>query len=402
MVKWLFKWLAIAVLFIVITGFIPAWLGAFGLYWERYATVFLTNPLDPKFEWYKPLEKVEGNFTGPLPTATDEETPFPKSVLDLAEDYAGAHQTDALLVAYRGKLIFEKYWNQKEPDSLFAAHSMTKSLPAIMVGIAIAEGYIRSADESVSVYLPEWDKAGRRDVTIRHLLTMSSGIQESYDFKPQSMRMKRTMGLDIVTANLSIPIRFKPGQVFAHFNPNSQLLGIILERATGQRFGEYLSRKLWKPIGAHDAFLFVDQPEGMVHTDCCMWSAIEDWVRIGELLRNKGEWNGEQIVPAAWVEEMLTSSWANPNYGMQLWLGKVHEEYRRYDPEMDTFANYHSEPYMDEDIFYLDGLGKKRLYVLPSRELVILRTGPNSSEWDDARIPNILSRALIAMEENNN
>jgi CubicO group peptidase (beta-lactamase class C family) len=400
MVKWIFKWLTIAVLFVVITGFVPAWLGVFGLYWERYATTFLTNPLDPKFEWYKPLEKVEGNFSELLPLASKEDNPFPDSVLELAADYAGANDSEALLIAYQGKLIFERYWNNKDPDSLFAAHSMTKVLPALLIGMAMEDGYIRSIDDPVSDYLSEWDVDKRQGITIRHLLTMSSGVQESYDFRPTSARMKRAMGTDIVTPNIGVEIRFKPGQVFAHFNPNSQLLGIILQRATRQRFGDYLSKKLWKPIGAHDAFLFLDQPGGMVHTDCCMWSAIQDWMRIGELLRTKGMFNGEQIVPASWIDQMVTPSQTNPNYGMQLWLGNIYEEYRRYDPETDTFANYHSEPFMAEDVIFLDGLGKKRLYVIPSFGLVILRTGPNHSEWDDARVPNILTRALIAIAAN--
>jgi hypothetical protein len=79
---------------------------------------------------------------------------------------------------------------------------------------------------------------------------------------------------------------------------------------------------------------------------------------------------------------------------MQVWLGNEYEEYRRYDPDTSTFANYHAEPFAADDVFFLDGLGKKRLYVVPSRELIILRTGPNDSEWDDSRLPNMFINAL--------
>lgn len=394
MIKGLLKWIGVAILLLIIAGFVPATMGTYGLFWERYSTSFLTNPLNPKYDWYKPLEAVPGDFSTRIPKATDEENPFPDSLMALAADYAESHGSDALVIAYRGKVVYEEYWNNQRANSLFPVHSMTKTLPAILIGHAIADGYIESPDVSASVFLPEWDDDKRRGITIRHLLNMSSGVQESYDFKPTSMRMQRVMGTDITPANLAVQIEYAPGLVFAHFNPNSQLLGVIIERATGYRFSEYLAEKLWQPLGARDAFLFVDQPGGMVHTDCCMWSAIRDWIRVGELLRNRGVFNGRQIIPEGWVDQMLTPSPANPNYGMGVWLGTEYEEYRRYDPGVATFANYHSEPFAADDVFFLDGLGKKRVYVVPSRDLIILRTGPGSSEWDDSRLPNILIMAL--------
>jgi len=394
MIKGLLKLVGVGLVIAVVGGFIPAAMGMYGLYWERWTTALMGNPLDPKFEWYKPLEEVPGDYTNPVPTASADENPFPESLFEVAAEYAGSHASDSLIVAYRGKRVFEQYWNFQGPDSLFPGHSMTKVWPAILIGHAIADGYIESPDVSASVFLPEWDDAKRRGITIRHLLNMASGVQESYDFTPTSMRMQRAMGLDITAANLGVEIRHEPGEVFSHLNPNPQLLGIIVERATGQRFSEYMSEKLWRPLGAHDALLFLDSPGGMVHTDCCSWSVIMDWIRIGELLRNKGVYNGRQIIPAGWVDEMLTPSPANPNYGMQVWLGTEYEEYRRYDPDTATFANYHAEPFAADDLFFLDGLGKKRLYVIPSRELVILRTGPNDSEWDDSRLPNMFINAI--------
>ena len=143
-----------------------------------------------------------------------------------------------------------------------------------------------------------------------------------------------------------------------------------------------------------DAFFFVDTHGGMVHTDCCMWASIRDLVRAGEMLMHKGVFKGSQIIPAGWVEEMTKPSKANVNYGMQLWIGKEFVEYRLYDPSTTTFKNYHSEPFQVDDVFFLDGLGKKRLYVVPSKSMVILRTGPNSSEWDDSKLPNLLIGAL--------
>lgn len=394
MIGHFFKGIGLAIAAALVFGFIPAMFGTYGLYWQRWTTSLLTNPVEPPFDWYQPLEAVVGNFQGPVPSVRPGAHPFPEDALTAAAEYAAQHGSDALLVAWRGRLVHEQYWNGRAPDSLFAAHSMTKVFPALMIGLAIADGYIESPDVSASVFLPEWNDDEHRGITIRHLLNMSSGVQETYDFKPRSMRMQRIMGLDIVPANLAVEIRHPPGTVFAHFNPNSALLGIIVERATGRRVADYLSEKLWRPLGAHDAFLFVDRPGGTAHTDCCSWSAIQDWIRVGELLRNRGVFDGRQVIPAGWVDEMIRPSGANRNFGMQLWLGTEWEEYRRYDPELETYANWHSEPFAADDVFFLDGLGKRRLYIVPSYELVILRTGPNDSEWDDSRLPNILIRAL--------
>jgi len=265
---------------------------------------------------------------------------------------------------------------------------------ALLMGHAIEDGFIDSVDIPAATFIEEWKGSNKENIQIGDLLNMASGIQESYNFQPTSPRIQRIMGLDIVAPNIAAETKGKPGTAFMHVNPNSQILGIIIERATGQRFSEYFSEKIWQPLGARDAFFFADKQDGMIHTDCCMWASVRDVVRVGEMLMNKGIFNGNQIIPTGWVDEMIQPSKANVNYGMQLWIGKEFVEYRPYDPSTTIFANYHSEPFQVNDVFFLDGLGKKRLYVIPSKSLVILRTGPNSSEWDDSKLPNLLIGAL--------
>jgi CubicO group peptidase (beta-lactamase class C family) len=263
-----------------------------------------------------------------------------------------------------------------------------------MIGHAIADRYIGSVDEPVYRYLAEWDDAEHRDITIRHLLHMASGLKESYNFAPWSQRMQRVMGTDIVAANLAADVAGTPGVKFAHINPPAQLLGVIIERASGKRFGDYLAEKFWKRIGARDAQLFVDRPGGMVHTDCCMWTAIQDWARVGEVLRNRGMWNGNQVIPVGWVGEMLVASPAYRNFGMMVWLGNEYERRRSYDPDVEAFTNFHSEPFA-APLFFLDGLHMQRVWVVPSKELVIVRTGGSSPDWDEAKLPNLLIRGVI-------
>ena len=369
-------------------------MGAYGLFWERWTTSLLSNPLNPRLSWYTPLEKTTGNFSQPLDTLASEDSAIQQDVLQEASDYAELHGSDSLVIQHNGKIVYENYWNDTKPESLFALHSITKTMNALLMGHAIEDGFIDSVDIPAATFIEEWKGSNKENIQIRDLLNMASGIQESYNFKPTSSRIQRIMGLDIVAPNIAAETKGKPGTAFMHVNPNSQILGIIIERATGQRFSEYFSEKIWQPLGARDAFFFVDTHGGMVHTDCCMWASIRDIVRVGEMLMNKGIFNGNQIIPTGWVDEMIQPSKANVNYGMQLWIGKEFVEYRPYDPSTTIFANYHSEPFQVNDVFFLDGLGKKRLYVVPSKSLVILRTGPNSSEWDDSKLPNLLIGAL--------
>ena len=392
MIKKFLKWLGIGIFIIIVGGFLPATLGVYGLFWERWTTSLLGNPLNPKLSWYTPQETISGNYSEALLTSKDSE--IPPNVFQEANDYAELHGSDGLVIQHQGEIVFENYWNDKQPDSLFALHSMTKTMNALLMGHAIADGFIDSVDIPAATFLVEWKGSEKEAIQIRDLLNMASGLQESYDFSPSSARIQRMMGLDIIQPNIDVGIDSAPGQVFSHVNPNSQLLGIIIERASGQRISDYLSEKIWKKIGARDALFYVDKPGGMVHTDCCMWASIRDMVRIGEMLMHKGVFQGRQIMPSGWIEEMIQPSKANVNYGMQLWMGNDFAEYRPYDARMTTFANYHSEPYKADDVFYLDGLGKKRLYIIPSKSLVILRTGTNSKEWDDAKLPNLFIEAL--------
>ena len=392
--KKVLKWIGIGFSIIIIGGFIPATLGAYGLFWERWTTSLLGNPLNPRLSWYTPLEKTMGNFSQPLATLAKENVLNLQDVFQEASNYAELHGSDSLVIQHNGKIVYENYWNDTKPESLFALHSITKTMNALLIGHAIEDGFIDSVDIPAATFIEEWKGSSKEKIQIRDLLNMASGIQESYDFSPTSTRIERIMGLDIVTPNIAAETKGEPGTAFLHVNPNSQILGIIIERATGKRFSKYFSEKIWQPLGARDAFFFVDKQDGMIHTDCCMWASVRDVVRVGEMMLNKGVFNGNQIIPSGWVDEMLIPSKANVNYGMQLWLGNEFVEYRPYDPGTTTFANYHSEPFQADDVFFLDGLGKKRLYVIPSKSLVILRTGSNSSEWDDSKLPNLLIGAL--------
>ncbi len=388
------KWLLIVIAVIGVLIYLPSRLEWYGIYAKRYAISLTGNPMSPARAWYDPQELVAGGEPVPLGVWAEDENPIDPAVSREAASWAEQQDSDSLVVLYKGQLAHASYFNDRTPETEFSTHSLTKVLTSILVGHAIADGYMESVDQPAADFLPEWDTDERRGITVRDLLNMAGGLEETFAFYPGSARLARTMGTDIVTANLEVGIYAPPGTAFSHANPNSQVAGIVVERATTKRFADYLSEKLWAPLGLRDGLLFLDRPDGMVHTDCCMWTAIEDWVRIGQAMLQDGCYAGQQIIPEGWVDEMTTPSAANENYGMQLWLGTSHERLRKYDPNIEFMGNVHSEPFVADDIFFLDGAGDQRLYMIPSRQLVILRTGHDGPEWDDAMLPNMFTRAV--------
>lgn len=366
------------------------------LFWKRYFRAMTIDIFEPPLDWYSPGERVAGGGAVPLPTATPEEAGVDRAALEAAAEYAGAHNSEALVVARDGKVIFERYWHGTGPDTVFSSHSFHKTLVGMLVGAAIADGRIDSADQPAQDFLPEWAGDGRAKVTLRHLLTMTAPIRLDFKYHPFSSSIRTFIGTDLVRENLKLPMDGEPGAAFAHLNTNTQSLGIVLERATGRRYADYLSEKLWQPIGAGDGQLWLDREGGMPHTDCCYLSRTIDWIRVGELLRNDGVWNGRRLLPEGWVREMTRGSTANPNYGFQVWVGSPYAAERRYFPGDERAVNRASEPYAADDVFFLDGYGKKRVFIVPSKGLVILRTGKDSQEWDDARIPNLLIRGTAS------
>ncbi len=388
------RWILIVIAVAGVAVYLPARLGWYGVYAKRYVISLSGNPMNPSRAWYDPQERVAGGHPIPLEVWPEAENPIDASVYREAALWAQQQASDSLVVLYRGRLAHASYFNARTLESEFSAHSLTKVLTSILAGHAIADGYMESVDQPAADYLPEWDTDERRGITVRNLLNMAGGLEETFAFWPGSPRLARTIGTDIVAANLAVGIYAPPGAAFSHANPNSQIAGIVVERAVGMRFADYLSEKLWTPLGLRDGWLLLDRPGGMAHTDCCMWTAIEDWIRIGQTLLQNGCHAGQQVIPEGWVDEMTTPSAANGNYGMQLWLGTSHERLRTYDPDVDFMANLHSEPFVADDVFFLDGAGDQRLYMIPSRELVILRTGKDGPAWDDARLPNLFTRAV--------
>lgn len=351
--------------------------------WIRRMATYPENPIT-EVEWYEPREVIPGRRGAELPEA--RRNLIPSAVLAKAEAWCDARNSSALLVVHRGEIVLERYWRGHHAAAFTNSMSMAKTLVALLVGIAIDDGSLTSLDASASQWLTEWAGDKRSRITLRQLLQMCSGLGSAkHDNDPTSDIGYMYLGTDSLYIVAGVGLAEKPGTRFEYNSINTQALAIILERATGQRFAEYLSEQLWIPIGATDASVWLDDEGGLAKAAGGVFATARDWVRVGLLIQRRGRADGKQVVPADYIAAMMTPSPLEPDYGLHLWLGNDGIRSEEED---------HDEPFVAEDLLYLDGKHRQRVYLIPSRELVIVRVGERAADWDDAFLPNLLVRAL--------
>ena len=336
----------------------------------------------------QPQEIVYGGLLAQAPTAPQDS--IDPAAITKAEAYAQATDSIAFLIYHRGAIRYEKYFPGYGADFRTDSFSGHKTIMALLFGAAIADGFVDSVNEPAAKYLPEFAGDVRRDIRIRDLLQMASGLQVPRFPGLTSIRL--ISGSDITRTALSLPQEKPPGTDFQYSNVNAELLGLIIQRATGRRYADYLSKRLWSRIGAPPAALWLDHEGGMPRTFCCIYTTARGWLQVGRLILGNGRIDGEQVIPAAWIKAMTTPSPNNPNYGYQVWLGSPPGTERKYNDK--TIKAYHSEPFAVADMIYIDGFGGQRVYIVPSRDLIVIRTGKAQTNWDDAVIPNAILRGL--------
>jgi CubicO group peptidase (beta-lactamase class C family) len=342
-----------------------------------------------------PIEPVPGGPAIDLRVAGEVNRSILPDAVNRAIAYGEQTGSHALLIFHDGALQLEHYYPGFDASTLSSTQSMHKSVLAMLVGIAIRDGHIGSVDDEVGVYLPEWAADGRGRITIRQMLQQSSGIDyPTIGWNPLGGFTQLVLGDDIAPIVLSQPLDGEPGALFDYNGVNPQVLGIVIERATGKRYADYLAESFWRYTGADDAEVVLDSVEhGMARVFCCLGATARSWLVMGLLHLTNGKIGERQIVPAEWIAQIETPAPTNPNYGYLTWLGTEYTEYRRYNRKSSTMA-YHSEPFAVPDMVYFDGFGGARVYVSKSRGLVIVRTGSIATDWDDAYLPNTIIRGL--------
>ena len=272
----------------------------------------------------------------------------------------------AFLVIKDSELVYEKYWKNHDENSLTNSFSVAKTFVALLVGIAIDEGKIKSLDEPVGNYLPEYNN--HPELKIKHLLNMSSGINFDEDYKsPFGHMAKAYYGTDLYELNSDYQVTETPGKTWRYLGGNTLILSFVLEKATGKSIAEYMSEKIWQPIGAKNTALWnLDSENGREKAYCCFYSNARDFARIGQLLINKGKWNGQTIISEAFLKQAMNGAQglkdANGKlvdfYGYQLWIAE----------------------YKNKKVYYARGILGQYIITIPEKRLVIVRLGNKRGE----------------------
>jgi CubicO group peptidase (beta-lactamase class C family) len=302
-------------------------------------------------------------------------------------------RTAAFLVVRNDSIIYEQYFNGFKRESLLPSFSVAKSFVSTMMGIAADEGKIKSMHEPITNYLPELlqrDQAFAK-ITIQHLMDMRSGIrfrEGYYNLKDDAIKLG--FRKNILKHALKISIEEEPGKQFEYRSINTQLLALIVERATGQKVSAYLEEKIWQPLGAeYDATWNVDSKKREQEIAFAGLNATaRDFAKLGQLYLQGGNWHGKQI-----VNNYIITNVANKDT-MEMYSGYKNQwwsryTYRYYDDSLEA-ASYKQETAYTSSIrnvrgryrvgyrsgaFSAQGIFNQVVYVNPINKVVIVRLG---------------------------
>ena len=272
--------------------------------------------------------------------------------------------TVAYMVIKNDSIIFEEYWNGYSADSSSNSFSMAKSWTSTLVGIAIKEGKIEGINQKACDFLPEFCEGDNSKITIKHLLTMSSGLDWDEDYHdPLGQTAEAYFAPNLKEKMMRLKAVETPGEIFKYHSSCSQLLAFIVESAAGKSVNEYTSEKLWKPMGAkHPALWNTDAKRGDEKAFCCINSNARDFARLGKLYLNQGNWNGTQLLDSNYVKEVTSvanlldeDGNKNVNYGYQFWI-----------------ANRKGL-----DVYYTRGLWGQYVICIPEKDMIVVRLGGN-------------------------
>ncbi len=349
-------------------------------------------------EWFQPKEAVSGSRRPQALPAAKLRT-IDAAALERVAAYARTQNMQGLLVWRAGRLEFAQFAPGFSAEQTFNSYHM-HWLPLVMaVGAAVRDGSIASLDDPVSRYLTEWQGDPRGAIRVRDLLNMSAGLALYSDSSdPRNLATHVFFGTQREKAILAWPAESPPGKTYEYNYVVPELLGLVLERATGQRYAGYLSKQLWQPLGNGTAEVWLDRAGGNAYHNAAFFASARDWLHLGVLLAERGRYGGRQVLPASWIDAIATPSAANRNFGF-LPLGSPYLRERRLSPRVNYFSLV-GEPLARDDVLIVDGY-VNRLFAVPSERLVVLfvgtpgrMTAERRTAWDDAALLNPILRGL--------
>lgn len=268
------------------------------------------------------------------------------------------HKTLSFLIIRNDSILYEYYDQSKADSSIVTSFSVAKAFISGLIGIAISEGKISGTNTSIVSYFPELMDQGFDPVTIDHLLDHTSGIHYKEIQNHVGGNLEFYWGKDLSTDIFNINPVFTPGEHFEYSNINTQLLAMILKRATGMSVSEYLQEKIWKPIGMEYPASWStskDGPDGIEKAFCCLNARTIDFAKFGRLYLNRGNWNGKQIISESWIDQSLSSSKEN---------GQRLTYHYNWGIGPKKYGSY-----------YAIGLYGQFIYMYPEKNVIIVRFG---------------------------
>ncbi len=289
-------------------------------------------------------------------------------LLEQAASIADAKQSYCLLVIRHGKLVFERYWRGHGQTTPERSWSIAKSYSSTLVGIAIARGDIGSIDDSVAKYIPAWKGTPNEAITVKNLVSMTSGMKWSAFDDYFTMAL---LAQDHSKHALAVPLDKTPGATWTYDNAAVQVLEPLFRSATGMTVEQYADKYLWSKIG--ETATWAHDPAGNPTTYASVMASCRDHARLGYLFLHGGVWEKEQVVPAAWVTASLTPSQPlNQAYGYLWWLNG-------HTPYVGSLGSQHGSadliPFAPDDLFAAHGFGNQFVDVIPSLDLMVVRFG---------------------------
>ena len=283
------------------------------------------------------------------------------ATLDGACDYAlqPEHHTQGVVVIRGGKLVDECYAPGEGPRSWAASWSVAKSYASTLIGIAIDQGKIPGLDVSMADYFPDWAGTPKAAMTLRDVVTMSSGLQWNEDYSPtdalDSDVIKMGLAADQLAYAAARPLAHTPGTVWNYSSGDAMLLSGVIAKATGMSAGDYAQQVLFGPLGMKQVEWWTDAA-GHTLTYCCNDTTSRDFARLGLLFANHGVWDGRQIVSAKWVADAFEPVPDSDGvYGYMWWITHL--------------------PDVDGPVYMANGFDGQFIFIVPSLDLVVVRNG---------------------------
>ena len=351
-----------------------------------YADALGQFPRADRGNWWRPSHSVDGFsrlheiFPSAISSAPANASPWRRASAEPAIFYDGTARLGAgrfgldgylarnpatgLLIAKDGEILVERYQYGRTDQHRLTSFSMAKTLIAMLIGIAVAEGRIRSIEEAAATYVPALAGTEYGATPIRHLLTMSSGVafREDYDGADDSARLSALTFRRQSAGGAAVPPHFNqriaaPGQRWYYASAETFVLALVLRQALGRSIAEYFSDKIWRPIGAEASAYWLTDASGLEIGYMGFNAVLRDYARLGMMLARGGEAQGRRIIPRAWFAEMTRAHFSPAatgryyGYGFQTWVF----------PAMDGS-------------FALLGVRGQTLFVDPAKRLAMVHT----------------------------